>query len=290
MTKSLAFLAACLLIFTHLAQSAPANEVGKVISVEGEAYVTHKFKKEKLKVGEPVYGKDKFQTKKDAKVVIDMNGASTITIGPDTRFNMKKKLSGGDSKTKLSLFSGSVKCKVKKLGENQSFSVKTPSAVAGVRGTEFESVMDPATMNSATVTTEGTTWNAAPENEAMLDKALEQAKAQDGGGPAPSGGPGPGSDVIKVVGANEAAIFLPDGTGLVTEMDPKSSVPVTAILKKMANDLDVGKVESFLNEQQDQLDQELAERLQTLEERLTTIEEARAAEELPGPPTSPNNN
>ena len=256
--------------------------VGKVLSVEGEAFVTHKFKKAPVVAGEPVYARDKFQTKTGGRVVLDMNGASSITIGPDTRFNLTKTDGDGKSKTKVDLYSGSVKCKVAKLDNGQSFTVKTPSAVAGVRGTEFESTMDPGTMNCATVTSEGTVWNAAPENEALLDKAL--TSAQQSGPNAPVAA----DDKIKVVEVNQAAVFLPNGTGMVADVDPKSTASTGEMVQQLTQDLQMGKADAFLNEQSLQMDLNMAERLQVLEDRLQNIEQAQAAKELPGPPSTPD--
>jgi len=61
-----------------------AIEIGKVISIQGTAEVTHTDgTKEALKVGSAVYENDAITTGKDSSVEIDFNDGSNYRIGAD---------------------------------------------------------------------------------------------------------------------------------------------------------------------------------------------------------------
>lgn len=76
-------------------------------------------------------GKDSHAVLSHNKAIIKIKANSKIKLLSLT--DNKKKKSG----TKLKLFFGNVLSKITKLKRNQSFKIETPTAVAGVRGTEF---------------------------------------------------------------------------------------------------------------------------------------------------------
>jgi len=61
----------------------------------------------------------------------------------------------GVSESKLNINQGFVVCKVEKLKQYSSFSVKTPAAIAGVRGTAFEAGINPETNQTTIAVAEG---------------------------------------------------------------------------------------------------------------------------------------
>jgi len=67
-------------------------------------------------------------------------GGSVVRLGGDSLLIMKKLYQGGKikaEKTGLELFAGKVIVRTKKLFNKESFAVRTKSAIAGVRGTQF---------------------------------------------------------------------------------------------------------------------------------------------------------
>lgn len=242
------------LIFTGVLFS--AAPLGKVVSVKGEAWLGHGFDpKKKVEVGDEVYAKDRIQTKSGAEVKLDLAGKSQVTIGPDSYFKLQ---SNDTEKTDLSLFSGSVKCKVKKLSDESRFQVKTPSAVAGVRGTEFETMLG-NDMSTVVLCDEGEVWNAGPD---MM------------------GG-------FSVMGG-EAGVTLAAGESV------KIQAPKEGGSKEALNQVKEGMVEKDFQDKQAAMEEEKSERLLMLEERISMIESRleflhdTADRTLPGPPSVPD--
>jgi hypothetical protein len=85
---------------------------------------------------------DTLFTSSGASVTLNVsNGDSEITLGEDSEFNISD-LAG--KKSKLKMWAGSMWVKVKSLaGSNNLFEVETPTAVMGVRGTQFFVGVDP---------------------------------------------------------------------------------------------------------------------------------------------------
>ena len=94
------------------------------------------------KVGVPVLAGDEIQTGKRGFVRLLFNDDSVITIGADSRFAVTSfsfDQTASSRKGLFQLFIGKMKVVTKKMNNWQQniFEVKTPSAIAGVRGTSF---------------------------------------------------------------------------------------------------------------------------------------------------------
>jgi hypothetical protein len=76
---------------------------------------------------------------------------------------------GGASKTELNMEKGRVMSKVAKLQTSDSvFTVKTPVATAGVRGTTFDTAIDPASNQATVAVVEGSVYVAAGDVEVVV--------------------------------------------------------------------------------------------------------------------------
>ncbi|WP_246239443.1 FecR family protein [Paenibacillus anseongensis] len=75
------------------------------------------------------------------------NGDADVTLGENAEINVSDlNTSDGNKKSKLKVWAGSLWVKVKSLaGSNDEFEVETPTAVMGVRGTQFYVMVDPVT-------------------------------------------------------------------------------------------------------------------------------------------------
>lgn len=75
------------------------------------------------------------------------NGDADITLGENAEINVSDlNTSDGNKKSKLKVWAGSMWVKVKSLaGSDDEFEVETPTAVMGVRGTQFFVTVDPKT-------------------------------------------------------------------------------------------------------------------------------------------------
>ena len=119
-------------------------------------------KTKRARIGQKVYPKDTIITGKDSRVKIVMVDKNEINISPDSKMMIEKYEFNGKNKKApknvlLNVLYGKVRNKVKQRynGKKSKFQIKTPSAVAGVRGTDFFTSYKPATQQTQVVTFKG---------------------------------------------------------------------------------------------------------------------------------------
>lgn len=111
-----------------------ANDyVGKVIKVKGNPQLKRDGQMVRLQRGSKVKLKEIISTNKGEFVTVQMNVGHKIYVFPNSKLeiNLQKK------KTHIQQYMGQLWLKVKPLEKEEAFTVQTPSAVAGVRGTGF---------------------------------------------------------------------------------------------------------------------------------------------------------
>jgi hypothetical protein len=126
---------------------APAPKVGVVEKLMGEAWIfKSETSKEILSVGSIISEQDVIGTGKVARLEVRFDDGNLILLGADSKVDLKKVGVSGpenDRKTTLELLKGKIRSKVNKKYTGASFyHVKTKSAVAGVRGTDFVVSLD----------------------------------------------------------------------------------------------------------------------------------------------------
>jgi len=104
---------------------------------------------------------DQISTGKDSTVVLALASKDaaqdTVTVGENSQITFSKLKDGAGTKTKLSIWAGSLWVKVKSVSNaNDQFEVETPTAIMGVRGTMFYVTVDPYTQISRLATLAGT--------------------------------------------------------------------------------------------------------------------------------------
>ncbi|MCE9501620.1 MAG: FecR domain-containing protein, partial [Leptospira sp.] len=111
-----------------------------VVFSVGESKITHSDStEEKAVLGVSMKPGDKIITGDKAKVDIQIGDGSTVRLSGNTKMDFNKLAlnDNGTADTQLALVSGKVFAKVNKAQKNDNFSVVTPTAIAGVRGTSF---------------------------------------------------------------------------------------------------------------------------------------------------------
>lgn len=112
----------------------------------------------KVKVGDKVVPGDLVETAIDSRAKIVMTDRNVINISPETKLKIEKYENNGEDKNvEMNLLEGKVRNNVEQKydGEKNKFIVKTPTAVAGVRGTQFFTSFDPNTKLTSVVTLRG---------------------------------------------------------------------------------------------------------------------------------------
>lgn len=132
-----AFLFSCLSSFVHSEETEEA--VAMLTEMSGSVLVkdAHDGSFKKAAVNQPLYAGDEIRTKKGAACEIEFKTESVVRLDENTDFKIHEvKETSKGSKTSVQLFVGKILNVVSKTA-NSSFEVKTPTSVAGVRGTEF---------------------------------------------------------------------------------------------------------------------------------------------------------
>ena len=125
-----------------VALPAPAQDVGLIKVASGSVQIERAGTKAKAQVGDAVRARDVVYTGADGSAGITFSDNSLMSFGPNTVFAIDKY--SFDSTTHAGEFEGSLR--QGRLGavsgkmvkqSPESMKVRTPSAVMGVRGTEF---------------------------------------------------------------------------------------------------------------------------------------------------------
>ncbi len=146
-----ALTAAALALSLFAANFARAAEaVGEVTEVTGTVEVirTSGSAKEKAKYKLPIYAGDEVATGGDGRVKIHLTDDSVLALSPGTRMRVDSHVVKTQEQARtstISLLKGTVLTLVGKVfsGSGSNYEVKTPTAVAGVRGTYFAVTVRP---------------------------------------------------------------------------------------------------------------------------------------------------
>jgi len=136
-------------LFLKNASIISSTDIGLTTGVDGKVYQTHKGQSEKFQaeLAGPVFMDDQFETDDTSKALFTFDDRSTLTMSEDTVININKHVFNPDKNVRETLINASlgwVRFKVtKKLANGSTFKVVTPTATAGVRGTEFVVKVEP---------------------------------------------------------------------------------------------------------------------------------------------------
>ena len=132
---------------TALAQTTAANPnlatVGRIIVLEGQGWLIHQDEtRERLAVGLPVLRGDQVQTQDGSSSQIGFNDDSVVTVRPASRLGIEDfawNPESGTGRAVLELFTGAFRAISGLIAKRapETYQVKTPVALIGVRGTDF---------------------------------------------------------------------------------------------------------------------------------------------------------
>lgn len=158
---SIAILALALTV-PSVSSAAKKKAQGVFTVVKGKVTIQRAGKKKarKVKVGTKVYAKDTITAKKDSRAKVIMVDKNILNISPKSKMQISEyefDPKTNKKKVMLNLMYGKVRSTVKQKydGEKNVYRVKTPSAVAGVRGTDFFVNFNARSRQSQVVTFEG---------------------------------------------------------------------------------------------------------------------------------------
>jgi len=111
-------------------------ESASVTFIIGDAQIKHANKDfTALVQGDKLLQNDVIRTGKQSSVIVQVGNLGVMRILENSEFTFGKLKENGS--TEVTLSQGGVYSKIKKLEKDNSYSVKTPTAIAAVRGTQF---------------------------------------------------------------------------------------------------------------------------------------------------------
>jgi hypothetical protein len=133
----------CLVTFFALGQVCFAKQdtLGRISSLSGDAEIKRAKKTEwiRAELAMPVYFGDQVKTLEDGNITITFLDESLMTVHPNTHVALNTIISPLEKRNSVLLFFGRIWNKVRrKIVQMRGYEVQTPTAVLGVRGTEFE--------------------------------------------------------------------------------------------------------------------------------------------------------
>ena len=120
--------------------SKPEDMTAIVVKVSGSARIRSRGALiwHDAKINEVLNAGDVIETKDDGKIEIKLENGNVVNLKPNSELKLQKlskDLKTGDYENLLESSHGKIKAQVQKLKGNSKFEVKTPTAVAAVRGT-----------------------------------------------------------------------------------------------------------------------------------------------------------
>lgn len=113
-----------------------ASEVARVTLVSGEPIIKRALTAdwELVEMDMLLYPKDEIKTDEDSFLEIQYEDGGILRLDSETELSIE----GGEKKQVLTLWTGKIYNKIRRLySKESSYEIKTPTGVAGVRGTEF---------------------------------------------------------------------------------------------------------------------------------------------------------
>lgn len=134
-----------ILLVSSQAAQGWAAEIGKVSALTGRADVSRAGSAAvELKIEDGVSQADVIRTKKNSRLVLTMVDGSRLTMAENTRLELKHYQVEGKPAGLLKVSRGRLRAFVSKVfsSRSESFQVRTPTAVAGVIGTDFAVIVE----------------------------------------------------------------------------------------------------------------------------------------------------
>jgi quercetin dioxygenase-like cupin family protein len=132
-------LIAALVLLLCASGAALAQELGRVVYLEGTVTLFQEGEERYVDIGTNIFAGDLLRTGFDGYAELEINtGPTTVVVSEDTALYVERESVRGRTETSFQLLRGDLDFVVDRLVGNDSVAVHTGSVVAGVRGTEFQ--------------------------------------------------------------------------------------------------------------------------------------------------------
>jgi hypothetical protein len=223
---SVALLSLC---FVGVANAQNVHGILKVVKGDVQIKSAKSGQNVKARIGEKVFPKDVIITGKDARAKVVMVDNNEINVSPESQVEIQHyefNPNEGKKDVLLNVIYGKVRSKVEQKydGKTTKFQIKTPSAVAGVRGTDFMMGYSQASHQSNVITFQGRVDFGMPGPGGTIMNPVSvtpgtQASASPGAAPSDPK-PVPKEELAKM--DNDTKADTPKADGASGERQPSS--------------------------------------------------------------------
>ncbi|MFV8249823.1 FecR family protein [Bdellovibrio bacteriovorus] len=217
MAKVVGFVCFLLCVQVHAAD----KMYGVFMVVKGGVQIHTEGKTAPAKVGAKVYEGDKVVTAADSRAKIVMSDRNVLNLSPDTTIEItqyQNDAATGKKNVEIKLSGGKIRSNVEQTydGEKSKFQIKTPTAVAGVRGTQFQAGFDVKTQMTSIVTFKGAVSLAAVNAQGKVVGSPVMVKKGEMTTAAPNAAPEPPKalpkEEMKQIDGDSVASTVTPGT------------------------------------------------------------------------------
>jgi hypothetical protein len=137
------FIAGLIMVLMSISFASAEEEIGKVVTIVGDVDISSADGKKFIpEVGTFIKNDSKIRTGKKSYMELLLNDGSKIFIREVTALNISSlKMKETDPPTKVRMVTGKIRITMKKMFKSRSLLLRTPTAVAGVRGTDFGAIV-----------------------------------------------------------------------------------------------------------------------------------------------------
>lgn len=146
------------LIVIFCAQFCFGAGIGKVVIIKGDAGLVHEKSRSKIKIGNTISSGDEIVTEAGAYVKVVMADRNILVVAENTKLIIDEYVTAKDKKSvQMTMDYGSARhiLKQKYVNKNEKYEVRTATAVAGVRGTDFFTIYDGKSGDAVVCTLKG---------------------------------------------------------------------------------------------------------------------------------------
>lgn len=166
--KTKLLLISLLAAFASLPLQAQTARMALVVFKKGTATVVHAGKESPAKVNDIIYEKDEIRTGKDGELSIQLASGVMMKVAPGSALVVEMiSRDGKESNFALQLKQGSMLAKADREGKGLNMTIQSPTAIAGVRGTEL--IVDASPDRTAVLVNNGSVHVTDPAGTRSVD-------------------------------------------------------------------------------------------------------------------------
>lgn len=160
------FLLSVILLVSSGSLMAQNKALALVVQIKGKSEIIRDGKTIPARVNELIQKGDLLKTYADASVSVQLSSGAMFKMAPDTEVMLADLVrDAGGFRVKLDIRRGGLANKIDSLSSKDSYTVQAPTAIAGVRGTEFLVEINQAVAQATVLVNDGSVAVSDPEGK-----------------------------------------------------------------------------------------------------------------------------